>query len=53
MIQKIIGFSGKKGSGKDTIAGFLSFNSVALFGCRSSIYSFAQPMKKLAIDFLA
>jgi len=51
MIQKIIGFSGKKGSGKDTIAGFLSFNSVALFGCSSSIYSFAQPMKKIAIDF--
>lgn len=51
MIQKIIGFSGKKGSGKDTIAGFLSFNSLEIFGLRSSIYSFAQPMKKIAVDF--
>jgi hypothetical protein len=49
--QKLIAFSGKKGSGKDTLAGFLSYNSMALFGCRSSIYAFAQPLKKIAIDF--
>ena len=49
--QKIIGFCGKKGSGKDTLAGFLSFNSLEFFGCRSSIFSFAEPMKLIAINF--
>ena len=50
-IQRLIGFSGRKGSGKDTLAGFLSFNSVDLFGCNSCIFSFAQTMKSLAINF--
>ncbi|NBQ16703.1 hypothetical protein EBU24_00105 [bacterium] len=50
-IQKIIGFSGRKGSGKDTLANFLSLNSVNLFGCNSSIFSFAQTMKLIAVNF--
>lgn len=49
--QKIIGFSGKKGSGKDTLAGFLSLNSVSLFGYNSSIFSFAHAMKCLSVSF--
>lgn len=50
-IQRIIGFSGRKGSGKDTLAGFLSFNSFELFGCDSCIFSFAQTMKSVAVNF--
>ena len=50
-IQRLIGFSGRKGSGKDTLAGFLSFNSLELFGCDSCIFSFAQTMKSVAINF--
>lgn len=50
-IQRLIGFSGRKGSGKDTLAGFLSFNSLELFGCNSCIFSFAQTMKSVAINF--
>ncbi len=50
MIQKIIGFSGKKGSGKDTLAKFLFENSVDLFGVEASIHSFAGPMKNVCIE---
>jgi len=50
MIQKIIGFSGKKGSGKDTLANFLFNNSSDLFGVGASIHSFAGPMKNVCID---
>ena len=49
-MQKIIGFSGKKGSGKDTLAKFLFENSVDLFGVEASIHSFAGPMKNVCID---
>ena len=49
-MQKIIGFSGKKGSGKDTLAKFLFENSVDLFGVEASIHSFAWPMKNVCID---
>ena len=50
-IQRLIGFSGRKGSGKDTLAGFLSLNSLRLFGCDSCMFSFAQTMKSVAINF--
>ena len=49
-MQKIIGFSGKKGSGKDTLAKFLFDNSIDLFGVEASIHSFAGPMKNVCID---
>lgn len=51
MIQKIIGFSGKKGSGKDTLAEFLYNNSFELFGVEASLYSFAGPFKDICVSF--
>lgn len=50
-MQKIIGFSGKKGSGKDTLARFLLDNSFKLFGVDAATHSFAGNLKKVCIDF--
>lgn len=50
---KIIGLSGKKGSGKTSIARFLRDNAVQLFGHDAVVIKpLAEPLKRLCIDIL-
>lgn len=50
--MKLIGFSGKRGAGKDTLAAYLKRNSALLFGPRATVkrIGFADPMKEIIIN---